>query len=81
MRSNIIPDDNAPSAPPPQDFCRVWNKGQEDEIIGRFFMHMDKDEVDAQGETTTGDDCLFFQEWVCMTYDFCTLKTDGLVVR
>ena len=49
-----------------KDFCRVWNNGVEDEIIGRFFMQMDKDEEDANGEMNTGDDVLYFQEWVCM---------------
>ena len=62
-----------------KDFCRVWNGGAEDEIIGRFFLQIDKDEEDASGEMTTGNDVLYFQEWVVMTYDFLTLRTDGLV--
>jgi len=55
-------------------FVKAWKIPPSDrEIVGRFFSTLDGDK--ANGD----EDLLYFQEWVCMTYDFCTLRMDGFV--
>mmetsp|Transcript_40260 Transcript_40260/g.90370 ORF Transcript_40260/g.90370 Transcript_40260/m.90370 type:complete len:263 (-) Transcript_40260:71-859(-) len=55
-------------------FVKAWKIPPNDrEIVGRFFSTLDGDK--ANGD----EDLLYFQEFTCMVFDFCTLRMDGFV--
>jgi len=58
-----------------EEYSKAWKitKASDVAVAKRIFAFMDKDK--AHGDT----DVLHFQEWAVMTYDFCTLREEGVV--